>query len=119
MFNKLLKDKRKVFIGIVCAFIAIAGLNYLYKSTITNEGLTDTAGVDNADVDTAGVDNNSENVIEVVIADKPKSDPSAILPVQSPSSVGPLSAGEPVMSDVIVERFTGGDSTTNITTYGF
>jgi hypothetical protein len=112
MFNKFLKDKRKLFIGIVCAFIAIAGLNYLYKSTITNEGLT-------TDVDTAGVDNSSENVIEVVIADKPKSDPSEILPVQSPSSVGPLSAGEPVMSDVIVERFTGGDSTPNITTYGF
>ena len=108
MFGQL-KDKRKVFIVVVCAFILIAGGNYLYKYIISKEGLTDDALI---------VDANSENenVIEVDPAYKKQSSSSTILPVQSQSSVGPASVGEPVIHDTIMpdpvisdinESFTG------------
>lgn len=112
MFGQL-KDKRKVFIIVVCAFIFIAGLNYLYTYINSKEGLTDDAVI---------VDNDSENenIIDVEPADKKQSDSSTILPIQSQSSVGPSSIGEPVMTDpvmpIVEEPFTGGDG---ITKYSF
>lgn len=100
MFGQL-KDKRKVFIVVVCAFILIAGGNYLYKYIISKEGLTDDALTDDALIVDANSEN--ENVIEVDPAYKKQSRSSTILPVQSQSSVGPASVGEPVIHDTIMQ----------------
>ena len=116
MFNQVFKDKRKLFFTVICGIILLFGLYYMYQY-FSNEGLTDNALINKTNEKPVNMVT-SDNVVPAYTM---KSTSSNVLPIQSISSVGPSTMGEPIEEDV-KESFQGGgeaDSAPSITKYIF
>jgi len=112
MLDQLFKDKRKILYGAIFILIILSSTYYVYQYVLLNiintrEGLTDPEPVpDNTPVP------DKDSSVEVIPAyTKQKS--NTISPVQSNSSVGPPTSGEPIEQevnnlDIVNEHFTGG-----------
>ena len=127
MLTQLFKNKHKLVYGVISTLIILISIYFIYQYINRREGL------DNAD-------NSIPTAVEVVVpeqstasqstasqstatqstatqstATQSKQKSNTILPVQSNSSVGPPTSGEPIEED-IVEHF---DTSSSINTYNF